>query len=445
MPLGLSWNHELSSLFFPECFHGGALCFQGEQMKLTDENLHLCVLPDGRPEKLYADDDLTGFGIRVRRDVKGRTKRKWFYQYRSRNDGSQHRINLGNVDSPAAVPATRARQAATEMSVRVQVGGNPQKERATAKKGRKRLLLDEALKYLSDRKEGIVGKRPMRLSTYKAAKRYFELHWGALAKRPVASVTDDEVKAQLRKIIEQHGKTAAIRAKGNLSAFYVWALKEGIAKTNPTLTTHDIAENPPRDRVFDDGEIRAIWSACRDDDFGRIVKLLMFTGCRRDEIGALRWSEIDFDTSTVTIPATRTKSGRKLELTLPPPAIDVLRQAPRKADRELLFGQSGAAFSRWSYEKMSIDKRLAENGHQLKRWTNHDFRRTVRTRLGELGIEPHIAELVIGHAAHKTGVVGTYDHYSYAPKIKEALARWADRLLEIIGPPGNVVSLKRSA
>jgi hypothetical protein len=104
-------------------------------MKLTDENLHLCVLPEGRSEKLYADDDLTGFGIRVRRDVKGRIKRKWFYQYRSRNDGSQHRINLGNVDSPAAVPATRAREAATEMAVRVQVGGNPPKGTDDGKEG----------------------------------------------------------------------------------------------------------------------------------------------------------------------------------------------------------------------------------------------------------------------------------------------------------------------
>jgi integrase len=415
-------------------------------MKLTDENLHLCVLPEGRPEKLYADDDLTGFGIRVRRDLKGRTKRKWFFQYRSRNDGSQHRINLGNVDSPAAVPATRARQAATEMAVRVQVGGNPQKERTTAKKGRKRLLLDEALKYLSDRKEGIVGKRPMRLSTYKAAKRYFELHWGALAKRPVASVTDDEIKGQLRRIIEQHGKTAAIRAKGNLSAFYVWALKEGIAKINPTLTTHDIAENPPRDRVFDDGEIKAIWSACRSDDFGRIVKLLMFTGCRRDEIGGLRWSEIGFDTSTMTIPASRTKSGRQLQLTLPVPAMDVLREAPRKADREFLFGQSGAAFSRWSYEKMAMEKRLAENGHQLRAWTLHDIRRTMRTRLGKLDVDPHIAELVIGHASHKTGVVGTYDHYSYAPKITDALARWGSALVAIVDPPDetNITHLKRA-
>jgi Arm domain-containing DNA-binding protein len=149
-------------------------------MKLVEENLHRCILPEGKSDTTYADDDLSGFGIRVRRDAKGRVKRKWFYQYRSRSDGTQHRINLGNVDSPAAVPATKARQKATEHSVSTQLGDDPQKQRKAARKGSTRLLLDEALKYLDDRKAGIVGKRPMRPSTYKAAKRYFELHWGPL-------------------------------------------------------------------------------------------------------------------------------------------------------------------------------------------------------------------------------------------------------------------------
>jgi integrase len=417
------------------------------QHQLTDENLHHCVLPDGKAEKLYFDRDLPGFGIRVRRTAKGRVQRKWFYQYRSRLDGKQHRVALGHVDKPAAVSATKARQAAAALGERVQIGSDPQKERKAAKAARKRLLLDEALKYLEDRRSGIVGRRPMRDSTYGPAKRYFEVHWGALAKRPVASITENEVKEQLRKIIDRHGKQAARAAKANLSAFYAWAMREGIAKTNPTIATHPLAQNPPRDRVFDDNEIRAIWSACRDDDFGRIIKLLFFTACRRDEIGGLRWSDINFITGVLTIPGPRTKSGRELQLGLPGDAMKVLRQAPRKGTRELLFGQSGGTFSRWSWEKMAIDKRLVEAGHALKPWGLHDIRRTVRTRLGKLGVKPHVAELVLGHAAHKTGIVGTYDHYDYSDEIKDALAKWAGALALIIDPSieTNVAPLKRSA
>ena len=79
-------------------------------MNLIEENLELCTLPEGKSEKLYTDDNLAGFGIRVRRDAKGRAHRKWFFQYRAKADGSQHRVNLGNVDRPAAVPADKARQ-----------------------------------------------------------------------------------------------------------------------------------------------------------------------------------------------------------------------------------------------------------------------------------------------------------------------------------------------
>jgi hypothetical protein len=276
--------------------------------KLTDENLHQFVLPEGKAEKLFFDRDLPGFGIRVRRDMKGRVRRKWIYQYRSRLDGKQHRVALGNVDKPAPVLATKARQAAARLSENVQTGSDPQNERKVAKQERKRLLLDEALRYLDDRRNGIVGRRPMRDSTYRMARRYFEKHWAALARRPVASITEAEVKSELRKIIDQRGKQAARVAKTNLSAFYVWALGEGISKTNPTIATHALPPSAPRSRVLSDAEIRIIWAACGDDDFGRIIKLLFFSGARRAEIGGLKWSEINFDTGVMTLPGHRTKS-----------------------------------------------------------------------------------------------------------------------------------------
>ena len=350
---------------------------------------------------------------------------------------------LGNVDKPA-VSATKARQAAAALAERVQIGSDPQKERKEAKKDRKRLLLDEALRYLDDRRNGIVGRRPMRDSTYKVARRYFEKHWAALASRPVASITEAEVKSELRKIIDQRGKQAARVAKANLSAFFVWALREGIAKSNPTNATHALAQNPPRDRVLSDREIRAIWAACGDDDFGRIIKLLFFTGCRRDEIGGLKWTEIDFDTGLMTLPAPRTKSGRQLQLTLPAQAIEVLRQCPHKAGREFLFGLRGGSFCRWGWEKLVMDRHIAVAGHKLEQWGLHDIRRIMRTRLAQLGVAPHVAELVLGHAAHKTGVASAYDHYSYNREIKDALAQWAKALAKII-EGGDVVPFVRTA
>jgi integrase len=80
-------------------------------------------------------------------------------------------------------------------------------------------------------------------------------------------------------------------------------MKEGLVENNPVILTNDPANGlTSRDRVLNDAELAAVWRACTDDDFGRIVKLLILTGCRRDEIGGLGWSELDLDTDTMTLP-----------------------------------------------------------------------------------------------------------------------------------------------
>ena len=406
-------------------------------LRLTDENLHRLILPDGSDDIFYNDDELSGFKVRVRRDADGRVRRTWHMQYRSKT-GKQGRVSLGSVDKPAQLSATKARQKATELLVSVRAGDDPQKARKAVQKARKELLLDCALRYLEDRRSGIVGKRPMSKSTYLAAKRCFEKHFAALARRPVALITDDDIRKGLRQVIEKHGKVAAINDKSNLSAFFSWAMREGIAKSNPTINAQALAVNAPRDRVLDDNEIRALWAACRDDDFGRIIKLLLFTGARRNEIGGLQWSEINLGTGVLTIPGTRTKSRKELRLGLPPAALDIIRSIPQRADRQYLFGQSGGEYSRWGYAKVELDKRLAEAGHRFKPWTLHDLRRTCRTRLAALGIAPWVAEEVLGHTTHRQGVIGTYNRHHYDLEVKDALAQWAKALTKII-EGGDVV------
>jgi hypothetical protein len=57
----------------------------------------------------------------------------------------------------------------------------------------------------------------------------------------------------------------------------------------------------------------------------------------------------------------------------------------------------------------------------------------VRTGMSKLGVKPHVAELVLNHIAHRSGVVGTYDHHDYYPEISAALAEWEAHLLAIVG------------
>jgi len=72
-------------------------------------------------------------------------------------------------------------------------------------------------------------------------------------------------------------------------------LASGLAESNPVIGTIRILSEVSREHVITEDELATTWSACRDDDYGRIVRLLMPTGQRRDEVGDKKWSEVDLD------------------------------------------------------------------------------------------------------------------------------------------------------
>jgi integrase len=145
-------------------------------------------------------------------------------------------------------------------------------------------------------------------------------------------VTRRDVAVEVARIAEEHGKSSASHARSVLSAFYTWALKEGIAgESNPVEYTNEPDPGAkPRDRVLKPEEIRAIWSTLPDTEFGRIARLLFYTACRRQEIGSLEWSEVNFDKAMLVIPGHKVKNGRALRLPLVTEAIELLQSIPRR-------------------------------------------------------------------------------------------------------------------
>jgi integrase len=209
-----------------------------------------------------------------------------------------------------------------------------------------------------------------------------------------------------------------------------------MAKTNPVIGTENPIEGKePRDRVLNDDEIRAIWRHYADDEFGKIIRLLFLTACRRDEIGGLRWPEVDAAAGKLALPKERTKSKRAHKLSLPAAAVAILGSVRRRNSRDTLFGGGANGFNAWSYNTLALKERItAAEGKALAPWHIHDIRRTVRTRLGKLGVLPHVAELVLNHAGHKSGIGGVYDHHNYEPEVTAALAKWEAHLMAIVNP-----------
>jgi integrase len=223
-------------------------------------------------------------------------------------------------------------------------------------------------------------------------------------------------------------------------------MREGLCDANPVIATNDPeAGRPSRERVLAEPEFAIIWKACRDDDFGRIVKLLMLTGCRRREIGELKWNEIDFERGTVTIAGARTKNYRALTLTLPPATIDLLRSVSRRDGCGNVFGSGVNGFNAWSFSTNALNNRIiTTEGKPLLHWTLHDLRRSVATHMAEIGVQPHVVEAVLNHVSgHKRGVAGIYNRARYDREIAAALRLWSERLTAIVeGRESKVVPLR---
>jgi integrase len=179
--------------------------------------------------------------------------------------------------------------------------------------------------------------------------------------------------------------------------------------------------------VLTDPELAALWRTCGDDDFGRVVKLLVVTGCRRGEIGGMHWSELDPDKGTWTIPSERSKNKRAHTLPLPQLAWDLIQSVPCRATRDHLFGvHADEGHTNWSPAKRDLDLRL---GGRVRPFHLHDIRRSVATGLADLGVQPHIIEQLLNHqSGHKAGPAGIYNRSSYEREVKAALALWADHI-----------------
>ena len=109
-------------------------------------------------------------------------------------------------------------------------------------------------------------------------------------------------------------------------------------------------------------------------------------------------------------------------LALSPLALDIVRAVPQ-TDRDHLFGdRANAGFTGWSNAKLEIDRRLVG---AVKPWRVHDIRRTVATRMADIGIEPHHIEAALNHyGGHRRGAAGVYNRSSYA--IALSSRRWRD-------------------
>ncbi len=329
----------------------------------------------------------------------------------------------------AVVSADEARRIAKATLGYVARGVDPQAARHASKAQTAVTFASNVPAFLADAK--------LRLSTghFHDTKRYLEKYWSPLNSIGVNLITRNDISRQVRVNVEKHGEIAANRARSALSAFFMWAIEEEIVTgANPVLgSKKGVKKEHSRDRVLSDVELSAVWHLSGASDFGSIVRLLILTAARREEIGRICWSEIDRENAVWTLPANRSKNGKAHVVPLAPIVMTILDDVPRRLGRDLLFGSRDGVFGAYSGNKSKVDEAMQARLLDLRPWRLHDLRRTVATGMADLGVLPHIVEAVLNHqSGTKAGVAGIYNRATYAAEKRAALILWAEHVLCLV-------------
>ena len=262
-------------------------------MNLTTKTVSaLTALPEGKTDHIEWDDELKGFGLRLRLGSGGRVNRTWITQYR--RAGATRRMPLG---SAAVLSADAARAAAKKVLAAVTLGHDPQGDRVDRRSKDQTSLRAVVEEYLEGQGREVRPRTLVEMTRYLTGRYFKPLHVV-----PVDQVTRKDIAARLVVISRESSSITAARARAAVSAFYGWAMQMGYVEANPVIGTIHPKDSEGRSRVLSDAELAAVWRACGDDDYGRIVRLLDLervsaTGSRRHALERIRYRARHVDDS----------------------------------------------------------------------------------------------------------------------------------------------------
>jgi len=364
-------------------------------------------------------------------------KKSWIFRYPF--DGIYRRMTLGTYPG---IGLAEARGKHGQAMMDLQRGIDPGAELQAIKAKRKATptfndLLDEF--WEMELRVSPSGKERRRLVNKDALPVW--------ANRKVADITRRDAVILLDRV-RKRAPITANRLQGVLARMFNFASERGIIEHSP-LTGLRRKKEKARSRVLTNDEIKLLWAALNlentDMDIYRVTKLalkmILLTGQRPGEVCGMAWAELSKD-GFWNIPASRVKNSEPQRVPLCPMALDVIEQArPYSGDCGFVFQSShkpGQAVTRPALTK-AVSRHWSEMGIEEK-FTPHDLRRTLRTRLAEMGVNDMVAERVLGHKLQ--GMMAVYNQHSYDTEKRQALLKWENRLQEIVGlaePDGSKI------
>jgi integrase len=402
--------------------------------KLTAKTIENAKPPkNGRLElwdtTISADPSLSGsFGLRVTSNG----AKSWVVMYRL--EGKLKRETIGGYPAYSLLQAREQAKKSLEMAGR---GIDPVESRKAEKQE------VAAVKTVKEAVETFVKRHVKQKNrAWKTIERSFALHVvPVLGEKPLPSVTPADIHDLLDRLMDAGQPYAANRVLAHIRKFFHWCVERQWISEPPTRNIKPPGDEQARDRVLDNDEVKSLWSATDAIGwpFGPCFKLLMLTGQRRNEVGGMKWSDIDFEKNIWTLPKEATKAKRQHDIPLTPTAIEILQTIPRNG--EYVFSTTGKTpVSGFSKVKPRFDKLMTDDVGQLSPWRIHDIRRTVASGMAQIGIAPHVIEKVLNHSTGQiSGVAAVYNRHTYLREKTVALNAWARALGAIARPSADNV------
>ena len=361
----------------------------------------------GRYELADGPGGVPGFAVRI-----GETGCKSFV-LRYRVGGRQRRVTLG---SAAVLSLAEARARARKLVDQAKQGIDPTEAKRARHQGTVAAVVQE---YVARHvKRNLRSARAIELRL----ERDIVAAWGP---RPIGSIT----KADVVRLIDALHDRAPVTANRTLQLarrFFRWCVKRSIVESDPTAGVDLPHKEKARARTLSEDEIRAVWGALEvmGWPWGAFGKLLLLSGSRRSEWAEARWSEVDLERQFWHLPPARTKSGVEHVLPLVPSVLAILEALPRIDGSDLVFPgrQAARPITAFSKALARVHELSGTNG-----WNWHDCRRSTRTYLAKLGVQPHVGERILGHAVGSE-VAKVYDLHRYLPEMRQALLLWSAEL-----------------
>jgi hypothetical protein len=204
-------------------------------MKLTTTAVRSVQVPKGKSEAILFDDDVPGFGLRLREGG----SRNFVFQYRVGT--KQRRVAIGSAN---AINLADARKTAEQLYARVKLGQDPASDKAQARSTAAQTFKACADDFLA------VKRAELRERSYPDLERHLLKHAKPLHELQLAKITRRDIAPVIASVTKNSGAVTANRVRTSLSTFFSWVLEQGMgADTNPVVGTSRNKEQS-RERVL---------------------------------------------------------------------------------------------------------------------------------------------------------------------------------------------------